>query len=339
VYKHQKMKNLIIIGNGFDLAHGLKSNYADFTSHLRTTLSDYQFSQNHLLLSMLNNHHELWSDIESAYFDIISNFGDKKYLMVNYANVNLYKSIKELNEDFEKIKELLQDYLLKIKKEFIPIENYINLFKEFNNTDAVVINFNYTKTVKHYINNTDIKLIQIHGELKSQSNPIIFGFAANNQESKKLLSQNNNHFVRNIKKFNYLFTINEATLKEHLKSEEYNVYILGHSCGISDELILSDIFNSPNIHKIIPFYFRDRDGYFNTMVNIDRIIDDYSKGNSTIKVFRKLNSFPDSYIMPQIEKNEGLLKYLKSILSEKLPKEKKQDEISKGYGNYDSYNK
>ena len=211
------MKNLIIVGNGFDLAHKLKTNYSDFTSDLKNNPDKYDIKpnhQNHMLHSLLRDNHNLWSDIETTYFDIISNFKEKKYLQVRYTNVHTYGSTKELNDDFEKIKEWLREYLLDVEKKFSPIKNYQDFFAEFNNKETVVLNFNYTETVSHYLQDKKIELIHIHGELKNEANPIIFGFAADDENSKKLLIENDNNYVRNIKKFNYLFTQNESILKK-----------------------------------------------------------------------------------------------------------------------------
>lgn len=314
------MKNLIIVGNGFDLAHGLKTSYYDFRLDLTNNISEYDVGNldtNYLLKSFLNNENELWSDIESAYFDILVNLHDNTYLQTNYLFPSQeYRNSKELNDDFEVVKKCLTIYLLKQEKEFEIDSSYQNFFNRFKNEDAVVLNFNYTNTVEQYVDGKDIELIHIHGELENENNPIIFGFAANEKQSKQLLIENDNNYVRNIKKFNYLFTENEERLKKYLKeSHEYNVFILGHSCGISDSLILSQIFNSKNVYEIIPFYYKDIDGYFDIMVNIDRIIDDYSKTNEEAKVFNKLLSFPNCQKMPQKDDNINLERYLFPLLN------------------------
>lgn len=144
-----------------------------------------------------------------------------------------------------------------------------------------------------------------------------------------LLTFPNQLYMQDISIINYPEFYNEAKLNEHLQSEEYNVYILGHSCGISDGLILSQIFNSQNIHQIIPFYFKDRMGYFDTMVNVDRIIDDYSKEKSSNKSFEKLISFPNSHPMPQREDDELLVDFLKNIVDNPMPLENRRIQSAK----------
>ncbi|WP_319590482.1 AbiH family protein [uncultured Draconibacterium sp.] len=326
------MRNLVIIGNGFDLAHKLNTRYIDFQNDVRNNPKKYDIQHidlvdNKLIKSLIENKKEMWSDIEHTYYEILKNFNNKKYIHDTFGNVWEYNNIKELNQDFDEIKKWLSKYLENEESKFKVNKNYEIFFDSLSKQKSVILNFNYTKTVKEYIErkNLDIEIIQIHGELNNPANPIIFGFAASNEESKELLDENDNNYVRNIKKFNYLFTNNEHILKNHLESAEFNLFVLGHSCGVSDKLILSQILNSKGIFKIYPFYFKDRMGYFETMVNIDRIIDDYSKTDLNKASFKKLVSFPDAYPMPQMNLDEYFIDYLDKILKMKLPKEKSHE--------------
>lgn len=50
------MKNLIIIGNGFDLAHNLKTSYSDFKNDVITYTEEpaaKSLGRNHLLTSLV----------------------------------------------------------------------------------------------------------------------------------------------------------------------------------------------------------------------------------------------------------------------------------------------
>ncbi len=326
--KTRKMRNLVIIGNGFDLAHKLNTRYTDFVDDIKNNPQNYDIQHielvdNKLIKLLIENKKELWSDIENTYYEILKNFNNKLYIQNTFGNVWEYDDIKELNQDFDKIKNWLSKYLANEESKFKVNENYEIFFDSLSKQKSVVLNFNYTKTVKEYIErkNLNIEIIQIHGELNNPENPVIFGFAASNEESKELLDKNDNNYVRNIKKFNYLFTNNEHILKSHIESNEFNLFVLGHSCGVSDKLILSQILNSKGIFKIYPFYFKDRMGYFETMVNIDRIIDDYSKTDLNKASFTKLVSFPDAYPMPQMDLDKKFSDYLNNILKKKFPKE------------------
>ena len=76
----------------------------------------------------------------------------------------------------------------------------------------------------------------------------------------------------------------------------------------------------------------DKNGYFNTMVNVDRIIDDYSKGIKDVKSFTKLFSYPKSYKMPQTSSDLSLVNYLKGLLDKRLPLEEKRHHAYDGIG-------
>lgn len=333
------MRNIVIIGNGFDLAHGLDTKYDHFVNDIKTNPEKYGISNlssvsNYFLHMVINLQKTLWSDIEYLYYDVLTNLNNSTYFENKYEYIPYYETAIDLNRDFKTLTDWLCLYLEHEEKRFEFVENYQSIFEMLNGKQSVVLNFNYTNTVRKYLDNfdNDLELIHIHGELNNEFNPIIFGYAAGNEESKKLLIENDNNYVRNIKKFNYLFTRNEEILKNHLKSEEYNVFILGHSCGVSDKLILNQIFNSKGVNKIYSFYHQDKNGYFETLVNIDRIIDDYSKSESEIKVSEKFESFPNSYKMPQKEVDKDLIKFLTNILDSNLPKEEERQKQRKKMG-------
>lgn len=122
------MYNLILIGNGFDLAHNLKTSYRDFLNQLDknawnnpSQFSDIlkdglidalirkdlrrnqkvyknEFIQHLLDLGYLSN----WSDIEYQYFILINNAANSS---------NSTQRIKKINDDFEQIKKYLRIYL------------------------------------------------------------------------------------------------------------------------------------------------------------------------------------------------------------------------------------
>ena len=70
------------------------------------------------------------------------------------------------------------------------------------------------------------------------------------------------------------------------------------------------------------------------MVNIDRIIDDYSKSKDDKIAFDKLVTFPYCHKMPQKEDDSEIYQYLRNIIDEKLPNEKKQAEINSLYKSF-----
>lgn len=321
------MNSLIIVGNGFDLAHGLKTSYLDFMKSLidnhckdRTfcsnvfNLPDYidcydafmtEFGQKkrniygeeeeipgikirlaRILLDdfKLNN----WCDIESRYFELLKVIGSKE--SYNYNNA------KDLNEEFALLKNYLQNYLDTQQSLGTSIVAYADMFNRLCNSDTLVLNFNYTDTIERLYSREipSSNILHIHGELNSHENPIIFGFAANNEDIKLLIDKNDNEFLRNIKRHEYKRTNNEKRLAEYLKNtENIRILILGHSCGISDKLILEQVLNHKNIHSVRILYYDTYESYFNSHINIYRII----RNNDN---YEKIINFQDCCRMPQI---------------------------------------
>ena len=308
------MNNLIIVGNGFDLAHGLKTSYSDFIKHIVDsvinddesyndlfTFSEGKIGYKSLIESIKNNSihrqgvgwknnffhrmvigvaHENWCDVEKLYYNELIKEG---------ANP------KRLNDEFEAIKAYLQDYLHIEKNKFKLLSNYQTLFDNLKNAkNTFVLNFNYTDTVKKYDDaNPSLKIVNIHGELNNANNPIVFGFAADDDESRALIRKDNKEYMRNIKKHCYKRTKNQNILINYLnRTEKIDVLIFGHSCGFSDKLILNQIFNHKNISSIRVFYHKDYERYFETQVNIDRIMNNDEN-------FSKLHNFEESFRMPQ----------------------------------------
>ncbi len=158
------MNRIILIGNGFDLAHGMKTRYTDFISDywnniilelkkkiagnmtsipqifdngdiiiknlpgpfinsFQITASSFEelkvdlmqinsgidFKNKFLEILTSKHNEQSWVDIEVEYYGLLKkSFKDKSTMY----------SIKKLNNDFRSVKILLENYLIKIEKEF-----------------------------------------------------------------------------------------------------------------------------------------------------------------------------------------------------------------------------
>jgi hypothetical protein len=334
-------KSIIIIGNGFDLSHGLKTSYNSYLNNLimrcgkkechlitcddsrllsssetffnnafgkQDSNGDYippQFKAscflNNLLIDIKGRESD-WCDIEQDYFDQI------KEDMNNDS-----PRIKKINEEFNEVKKDLEDYLVNEENGGIEqLEQYEDFFNGFSN--CLVINFNYTDILeKLYYKFTNENLyIHIHGRLHNKKNPIIFGYAADDRQINELLDKNDNEYLRNIKRFAYKRTDNETKIEKFLNdssAKSINCYILGHSCGLSDKLILSTILNHSSIRKINICYFNDYEGYYNSLINIQRI----TRNN---EILSKIATYPSSLKMPQYDDNPTQIDRFKDSLGE-----------------------
>jgi len=346
------MNRIILIGNGFDLAHGLKTSYKDFiddfwnrkTIIVRKTLSQriLELKSEGLLVTMSSGFSFIDNDIEfeiksfyhirkmknishsssgyDRFLSFISQFR-KKEDMNNLHFKNLFlkkitdkkqlenwvdiedeyylslidcvqdksgKKIEQLNKDFLLIQTALEEYIktqakLKIVKSSL-IDNNIRYVISYNAIDTnrekykfnnfLYLNFNYTDLEKYYTYPAN-KVIHIHGEINNPKNPIIFGYGDEIDEKYKLIEQtNDNNYLENIKSIKYAKTRNYKDMVNFINSDVYDIFIMGHSCGISDRTLLNKLFEHDNCLSIKVFYYKNKDGtdnYNDILKNISRI--------------------------------------------------------------------
>ena len=360
------MNRIILIGNGFDLAHGLRTGYKNFIDYywdnkiniflqayntrnqIMRNISPFngdnyedddfiinqvpriinisfnsqpdkygyekmiyyiksinenldrriKFNNNlleNISIPSLNN----WVDIEEIYYS---------ELIKDIKNVNkdeYIKSVIKLHEEFSKIQNELEHYLTNIITEKPPKRNdifydhiYSDLLRKdfidkYGNDEALenvlFINFNYTSTIQLYINNEQIntQLINIHGELNNDNNPIIFGYGDEIDDQYKSIEKiNKNELFQNIKSIKYSKNTNYRNILKFLElHDDYQIFIFGHSCGLSDRTLLNTLFENEYCKSIKIFYYIDKNGddnYLDTYMNITRNFNDKKKLRETV---------------------------------------------------------
>ncbi len=343
------MNRLILIGNGFDLAHGMKTSYRDFIidyfkkchiealeklnyTHLKDVLTKVyeddlieikagktdrslrtesilgkikeqiyttdsiekikglteQIDLNvfpkgdgfarSLFNELINNN---WVDIESLYYTelkkLIPKIKSHKGGIVDDPLVN--NKATYLNKQLDFVKKKLKDYLLEIIiEENKPIEDYHTLFRsnqinlgyKLPPKRSLILNFNYTNTPNRYSMSETFETINIHGELKSETNTIIFGYGDEiDQDYREIEALNENELLKHIKSFDYFKTGNYNKLLKFISEDKFEIFIMGHSCGVSDRTLLSSIFCHENCKSIRIFYHTEED-YRNKTYEISR---------------------------------------------------------------------
>lgn len=362
------MNRLIIVGNGFDLAHGLKTSYCDFLdSYLKDALNIFHQTANyddpllslshlpgqryfrypyslpidstdvHGILSTLNSSDlyvvsykstllkrslekskEIrWVDLENDFFGELSNCVDK-------VGKKVYTSaLATLNNQFGFLKNRLEDYLLSVQIDLNTFNHdpaMYDLFRQPINARDVLntkasfielkkimyLNFNYTNTLNKYAQvsaydtNTGFFIQEkdsvnhIHGVLKSEENKIVFGFGDEYDENYlQFENLKNNDLFRHIKSFAYFKTRNYHELIRFLNDSEFQVFIIGHSCGLSDRTMFRKIFEHGNCLSIKIFYHKRIDGstdYVDKTYDIARHFT--NKGEMREKIVVEPNSGP-----------------------------------------------
>ena len=202
-------------------------------------------------------------------------------------------TMEELNE---RKRRLIQR--IDTKKPFSEIKKLLQSDSAINYFDLIPdqtihLNFNYTFTDKIYSNPrefdqfnagrfTTVQSIHIHGTTDSRdNNPIIFGYGDEIDDDYKSIEKlNDNNYLENIKSINYLETDNYKKLLEYVNSGNFQIFIFGHSCGISDRTLLNTVFEHENCTSIKLFYHQkaeDINNYSDLVRNISRNFNDKAK--------------------------------------------------------------
>ncbi|MBK8548185.1 MAG: hypothetical protein IPL63_12705 [Saprospiraceae bacterium] len=96
-----------------------------------------------------------------------------------------------------------------------------------------------------------------------------------------------------IKSFDYFKTDNYSKLLAFLESE-FDVYIMGHSCGLSDRTLLSTIFEHENCRKIKIFYHDNAENYRKTTYEISRHFTDKALMRERVLPITQCKPMPQS---------------------------------------------
>lgn len=215
----------------------------------------------------LNDHFENWLNQSE------SEWRRKLYQF----NISDYYAIPEINTFNEWHKKMVKDndrwyFTLDCAYKYFMLPNSV-----------LLLNFNYTQTAELYLYNKKsdiIKINYIHGKL---SNPdrIIFGYGDElDDKYNKIKRLNENEYLRHFKSSKYLESSNYRQLLQFIESEPYQIYIMGHSCGISDRTLLNTLFEHDNCVSIKPYYYQkdnETDDYLDIIQNISRNFTDMKK--------------------------------------------------------------
>lgn len=153
-------------------------------------------------------------------------------------------------------------------------------FQETHCTPAntLILNFNYTQTAEQLYAIDKEEIINIHGALNNEHNPIIFGYGDElDDDYKRIEKLQDNDFLENIKSIHYHETGCYRQLLGFIESEPYQVITMGHSCGNSDRTLLNTLFEHRNCISVKVYYHQRDDGtddYSQLIRNLSRNFND-----------------------------------------------------------------
>jgi len=240
-----------------------------------------------VLLSIINKNN-LYPEIKTIE-QLNSEFLEIKKLLENYLLLEVDEKYIFKNS-FSKCQEIIDLFEFKRMKngEFDDLflefpASYRNELKSFSSHftkqkivdkvqlfENLFLDFNYTLNIDFYVNLLNKKNstlhgrathLQIHGKIGDQNNPINFGFGDEMDDHYKILENTgDNKYLENIKSFMYFNNSNYRKLLNWIESNDYQIYLMGHSCGLSDRTLLNTLFEHKNCKSIKIFYHQKTDG-------------------------------------------------------------------------------
>ena len=157
--------NLWIIGNGFDIAHGLNTEYNNF----KEFLNEYNPDLENVLEDGCNDSDLLWSRFEEAlgYLDydyLLDVYRDEVDIGLDSPGLcahNMIQTIVDIRQTLESLPDALNEWISTIDVTDIDQLPLINTY--MIDSDNYFINFNYTNTLECVYNIDYTHIYYIHG--------------------------------------------------------------------------------------------------------------------------------------------------------------------------------
>lgn len=229
----------------------------------------------------------------------------------NQAYQTSLKKIRSLNKSIFQLKSKLIEYLKQyndpaLNKHYLISDNNIvrwgdvfssaggqvkrNNIPYFGNVyelnrHVLFLNFNYTTyfesqivdSIKEASNDsyTKYQTIFIHGDLEEPIDNIVFGVGDENKEIySEIESLYDNDWLEPLKSFHYFRNQKYQQLLGFIAKGEYEVYVIGHSCSITDRTLLNMLFENDSCRKIHVYHYSGINSYLATAYNIARNFND-----------------------------------------------------------------
>lgn len=262
------MKNnkLYIIGNGFDLQHGMKSRYWDFREYLEEIDRD--------LVEKLEEYFgsdALWSDFEEtlAYLDTeqivdecmdyLQSYGAEDWSDA-YHHDYQYEVQRRIDLITKTLKERFTEWILQLRLPGTSKQNMVHI-----DSKAIFINFNYTDTLERLYRVSTDKILYIHDKAMDTNSTLVLGHGRNpkNVETLEELYNDKDTDVRvaegnRILDDYFIDTYKSAeTIIEEIKTffdglvSIEAIYVLGHSLSTVDKPYFEEIARRIDKEKVI----------------------------------------------------------------------------------------
>ncbi|KDR94349.1 Bacteriophage abortive infection AbiH [Peptoclostridium litorale DSM 5388] len=275
--------NLFVVGNGFDIAHGLKTSYIDFRCYLEEQDWDYLRSLEEMYGFTIESKQEfvenyLWRDFEKnlSLIDethIIEN-GESIELGLESEDIGVEDTLNEYWEDQYGFIQRLNEFIkLWIKQVNIDADRKTNRISA--DTNDLFITFNYTLLLEKVYKVDKYNILHIHGSIDEDYDlsPVIgHGDYSKVIEMKRISEEVSeefhekkcsiynavaNYYDRTFKDVKHFLGINKYFFKRLKNIEE--ISIIGHSLGDVDMPYFKEIKRYVKQDSIWNIYYYDKE--------------------------------------------------------------------------------
>lgn len=176
------MTTLYIIGNGFDLYHGLHTNYSDFHDFLschgeEDLIDSMERYWGHY--DVLHGEHTLWSDLESALGeynvkDIMDDMFEGHTLDIDHISSSIGEVDAEVTENFVPLRERLNEQF----SSWVRSMDFSRVSRKSLHGFApsgLFLVFNYTDTLEKVYGVPPSQILHIHGDAGNLADELIVG--------------------------------------------------------------------------------------------------------------------------------------------------------------------
>ena len=171
-------KNLYIIGNGFDLHHGIKCGFTDFMKWVEK--NDESLFADLTDVYNYDDKEKWWKDFENSlaklnisyYANKIGNQYDPEYIQEGSIEERTEYASQKVIEEFDRIKaSLRRDFHKWLSEAYENCPKYKKV--QFPNKDSVFLTFNYTKTLEDLYEIDARQVCHIHGVIDDEDSMVV----------------------------------------------------------------------------------------------------------------------------------------------------------------------
>lgn len=170
--------------------------------------------------------------------------------------------------------------------------------RSIDTKEVLFLNFNYTHDYRSLLEKLErrhkqitISKIQIHGEICNKNQlgkDMVFGIG-DEQEGlyHEIESLYDDDWLHCMKSFHYFKNDSYQELLGFIEKGEYEIFVIGHSCSITDRTLLSMMFEHEHCKKIYVHHYKGLSSYLKTTYNIARNFKDKVKMRKVVQPFNE----------------------------------------------------